>query len=47
MIDFLLHYVYLNSVDYKNCDFFSNKMITLRAMLHKLDEENIGKSTHW
>ena len=22
MIDFLLHYVYLNGVDYKNCDFF-------------------------
>lgn len=27
--------------------FFSNKMITLQAMLHKLDEENIGKSTRW
>lgn len=22
------------------------KMITLGAMLHKLDEENVGKSTH-
>ena len=26
---------------------FQTKMITLQAMLHKLDEENIGKSTHW
>lgn len=26
---------------------FSDKMITLQAMLHKLGEENIGKSAHW
>lgn len=26
---------------------FQTKMITLEAMLHKIDEENIGKSTHW
>lgn len=45
---FLVHQVYLNSVYYKKLwVFFRNKMITLEAMLHKLDEENIGKSTHW
>lgn len=27
--------------------FIQKKMITLGAMLHKLDEENVGKSTHW
>lgn len=26
---------------------FQTKMITLEAMLHKLDEENSRKSTHW
>lgn len=26
--------------------FIQKKMVTLGAMLHKLDEENVGKSTH-
>lgn len=51
VVGFLLHQVYFYSVYYKNCEgffFFSEKkMIMLGAMLHKLDEENIGKSTHW